>query len=228
MYYNHVELELKAFGLKQVNEEGSRYYQTEDGSKYPSVTTVLSEYSRQGIAEWRAKVGAEVANKKTAAASGRGTRIHKYCEDYLKNLDPNIKNPLDFEMFTSMMPELQRINNIYAQEHQMYSDYLRMAGTVDCIAEFDGKLAVIDFKTASKPKKEEWIQNYFMQCSAYAIMFEERYGIPISKTVVIIGVDDEPPQVFVSKRDKYVDKLLEYRDIHEKGNKWQTSTSLVT
>lgn len=217
MYYNHVRPDLKKVNIKQVNEDGTRYYLTEDGSKYPSVTTVLSEYSRQGIAEWRAKVGAEAANKKTAAASGRGTRIHKYCEDYINNLDPNIKNPFDFEMFTSMMPALHRIQNVHAQEHGMYSNYLRMAGTVDCIGEFDGRLSIIDFKTASKPKKQDWIQNYFMQCTAYAIMYEELYQTPIDKIVVIIGVDNEEPQVFVEKRDNWVEQLIKYRDLHEKG-----------
>ena len=215
MFFNHVRPDLKKVILEQVNENGTRYYVTPEGNKYPSVTTVLSEHSRQAIAEWRAKVGEEQANKVSAQASGRGTRIHKLCEDYIDNKDIQYKNPLDRAMFESMIPILRRINNVHCQEHRMYSDHLRMAGTVDCIGEFDGKLSVIDFKTASKAKKPDWIKNYFMQCSAYAIMYEELYGEPINRTVVIIGVDDDYPQVFVQTRDDYVDKLLYYRDFYE-------------
>ena len=218
MKYNHVRPDIKKFELKQVNESGTRYYQTADGNKFPSVTTVLAEYSRQGIQEWRARVGEEVANKKSAQASGRGTRIHKLCEDYINNLEIGDVMPYDAAMFNSMKPELHRINNVHVQEHRMYSNHLRMAGTVDCIAEFDGKLSIIDFKTASKPKNPAWIENYFMQCSAYAVMYEELYNEPISKIVLIIGVDDDDPQVFVEKRDNWVSRLIEYRDLHERKN----------
>ena len=201
--------------LEQVNENGTRYYVTPEGNKYPSVTTVLSEHSRQSIAEWRAKVGEEEANRVSVKASGRGTRIHKYCEDYINNETFTIPNIFDREMFESMKPELHRINNVHAQEHRMFSNYLRMAGTVDCIGEHDGRLSIIDFKTATKPKRPEWIKNYFMQCCAYAIMYEELYKEPIQKLVVIIGVDNNEPQVFVEKRDNWVEQLLYYRDFNE-------------
>jgi genome maintenance exonuclease 1 len=216
--FNHVKLDVKEPKLTQVNENGTRYYVTPEGNKYPSVTTVLSEYSRKFIQEWRERVGNEVANKISNQASTRGTRFHKLCEDYLKNLPLDFKNPLDIECFNTFKPVLNRINNIYAQEHRMYSNHLRMAGTVDCIAEFDGKLSVIDFKTASRAKERLSIENYFMQCSAYAIMFEELYGIPVSQTVVLISVDDHEPQCFVQKRDTYVESLLAYRNLHEEKN----------
>ena len=98
----------------------------------------------------------------------------------------------------------------------MYSDHLRIAGTVDCVAEFDGKISVIDFKSASKPKDKSYIENYFMQCSAYAIMFEEIFRIPVSQIVIAIAVEEEDPQIFVEKRDNYVKRLLYYRDLYEK------------
>jgi genome maintenance exonuclease 1 len=110
---------------------------------------------------------------------------------------------------------LDRINNIHAQEIALYSDHLRLAGRVDCIAEFDGKLSVIDFKTSGKPKKKEWITNYFAQAAAYAIMYEERTGTPINRSVILIAVEDEEPQIFIESRDNYVKDLLHARDLYE-------------
>lgn len=202
--------------LKQINESGTRYYETQAGNKYPSVTTVLSEYGRKGIMAWRAKVGEEEAKKITTRASIRGTAIHKHCEDYINNTPPVIKTPDQVELFNTLKPYLHRINNVYAQELRMYSDHLRMAGTVDCIAEFDGVLTVIDFKTAKKLKEKDYIENYFMQCSAYAVMFEERFGIPINRTAVLIAVEENTPQLFQEKRDTYINKLIYYRDLYEK------------
>ena len=216
MNFNHVALDKEIPKLTQVNENGTRYYVTMEGNKYPSITTVLSAYNQKAIYEWRQRVGEEEANRISKQASGRGTRIHTLCENYLNNEKPEFKNPLDIEMFDSFKPVLHRINNIYAQEIRMYSDHLRIAGTVDCVAEFDGKLSVIDFKTARKPKREEDIENYFMQATAYAIMFEERFGIPVGRTVIAIAVDDETPQVFVNRRDDYVERLLYYRDLYER------------
>lgn len=214
--FNHVDINQEIPKLKQVNENGTRYYVTPEGKKYPSVTTVLAEYNRKEIYEWRQRVGEEKANKISRQASVRGTSIHKLCEDYLNNKALDIKAPDKLEMFRSFTPLLNRINNIHAQEIRMYSDHLRMAGTVDCIAEFDGKLTVIDFKTSSRLKDKLKIENYFMQCSAYAIMFEERFDIPISRTAVLIAVDGHEPQLFLEKRDNYVEKLIHYRDLYER------------
>ena len=215
MKFKHVALEQVVPTLKQVNENGTRYYVTPEGYKYPSITTVLSEYNRKQIYEWRQRVGEEQANLISRQASSRGTRIHKLCEDYLNNEEPKFKTPLDTELFHSILPELARINNIHAQELRMYSDHLRIAGTVDCIGEHDGRISVIDFKTAKRQKRREDIENYFMQAAAYAIMFEERIGIPIQKLVILIAVDDSSPQVFIEKRDNFVESLLYYRDLYE-------------
>lgn len=216
MTFNHVALDKEIPKLTQVNENGTRYYVTMEGNKYPSITTVLSAYNQKAIYEWRQRVGEEEANRISKQASGRGTRIHTLCESYLNNEKPEFKNPIDIEMFDSFKPVLHRINNIYAQEIKMYSNHLRIAGTVDCVAEFDGKLSVIDFKTARKAKNPNDIENYFMQATAYAIMFEECFSIPIGRTVIAIAVDDEEPQVFINRRDDYVEKLLYYRDMYER------------
>ena len=216
MHFNHVKLDREVPKLQQVNENGTRYYVTPEGNKYPSITTVLSAYNQKAIFEWRQRVGEEEANRVSKQASSRGTRIHTLCEHYIDNKVPEFKTPYDKELFNSFKPVLHRINNVYAQEIRMYSDHLRIAGTVDCVAEFDGKLSVIDFKTARKAKREEDIENYFMQATAYAIMFEERFGIPVSRTVVAIAVDEEEPQVFINKRDSYIKPLFYFRDLYER------------
>jgi genome maintenance exonuclease 1 len=144
-------------------------------------------HSAKGIAEWRKRVGNEEANKISGRASARGTRIHSLCEAYLRNeqCEPDI---FDKELFGSISQWLEDIDNIHALEDPLYSDYLEVAGTVDCIGEFQGKLSVIDFKTSSKPKDRDDIHNYFMQTAAYAVAFEERTGIPIGRLVIIKNV----------------------------------------
>lgn len=219
MQFQHVKLDREVPKLQQINEEGTRYYVTPEGNKYPSITTVLSAYNRKAIFDWRKRVGEEEANRISRTASSRGTRIHTLCERYLNNEQPDFKTPLDKEMFVRFKHVLHRINNIHVQETKMYSDHLRIAGTVDCIGEFDNKLSVIDFKTSSKLKYKDNIQNYFMQASAYAIMFEERFKIPVSQTVIAIAVEDEEPQVFIEKRDTYVKDLLYYRDLYESNSR---------
>ena len=216
MKYNHVKLDREVPKLKQLNENGVRHYVTPEGNKYPSITTVLSEYNRKAIFEWRERVGAEEANKVSGKASNRGTKLHKACEDYINNLVPVFKTPFEQDLFKRFKPILHRIDNVYAQELRMYSDHLRIAGTVDCVGEFDGKLSVIDFKTSTKQKESSYIENYFMQCSAYAIMFEEQFGIPVAQTVVAIAIEDDEPQVFVEKRDTHVKRLLYFRDLYER------------
>lgn len=201
--------------LDQVNTDTGRYYKTPAGVLYPSVTTVTGLFGAKAIQQWRARVGDEEANRISSQASTRGTRIHQLCEDYLNNddIDPSKYTLYDAENFKALKPELDaNIDNIHLQEVRLYSDYLKMAGTVDCVAEWKGKLAIIDFKTAKKAKNREYILNYFCQASAYAIMYEERYNIPVSRIVILISVDGEPPQVFEDYRNNYVKPLIEVRE----------------
>lgn len=217
--FNHVK-ELADFAQDKTAPDGSRKYFTESGAAYPSVTTVLSVLSRDSIREWRQRVGAEEANKISRQASTRGTKIHLLCEDILNNkeIDTNNMSLLDKEMFNKFRPLLDRIDNIHGQEIALFSDHLRLAGRVDCIAEFDGKLSIIDFKTSKKPKRKEWIETYFAQAAGYAIMYEERTGIPINRSAILIAVEGDEPQVFVETRDNYVNILLNARDIWESEN----------
>jgi genome maintenance exonuclease 1 len=188
---------------RTTNLDGSRLYETPSGFAYPSVTTVTGLHTAKGIAEWRKRVGNEEANRISSKASARGTRIHQYCEDYLRG---NIfeADMFDLEMFNSIKPLLDQIDNIHCLETPLWSDFLQVAGTVDCIAEFQGKLSVIDFKTSSKPKDRDDIHNYFMQTSAYAVAFEERTGIPVGRMVIIMAVDNDDPRWFIEKRDNWI------------------------
>ena len=217
--FTHVK-ELQDFAHDKTVPGVGRKYFTETGAAYPSVTTVLGVLSRDSIKEWRKRVGAETANKISRQASTRGTKIHTLCEDILNNKEVNYDNLtlIDQEMFNNFRPLLDRIDNIHGQEVALYSDHLRMAGRVDCIAEFDGKLSIIDFKTSKKPKRKEWIENYFAQAAAYAIMYEERTGTPINRCAILIAVEGEEPQVFVETRDNYVKLLFEAREIWESEN----------
>lgn len=184
---------------------------------YPSVTTITGLYNKKEILEWRQRVGEQEANRISTKASGRGTRVHKICEDYMNNDFHSLRYMPDaLAMFQSIRPILdEHVNNIHAIEATLYSDHLRVAGTVDCIAEYDGKLSIIDFKTSSKPKTEDKIVNYFMQCSAYAVAYEEFTGIPVSRLAVIFAVDSDHPQVFIKKRDDYINLFKHYRKLFD-------------
>lgn len=215
--FKHVE-KFEFPQLVRENFEGKRVYKTESGDRFPSVTTVLGHKSKPAIKAWRKRVGAETANKISRQASVRGTKIHSLCEDYVNNDDLNFDKLsfVEVDMFNQMKPLIDRIDNIHCVEQFLYSEHLRLAGQADCIAEFDGRLSIIDFKTSAKPKSKSYIKNYFAQCAAYAIMFEERTGIPIDTSVIIIGVQADESQLFVEKRDNYTDYLLECRDLYEK------------
>jgi genome maintenance exonuclease 1 len=189
--------------LERITTPEVRLYKTPSGKSYPSVTSVTGLHTAKGIAEWRKRVGAEEANRISSKASARGTRIHQYCEDYLRGKIFEA-DMFDLEMFNSIKFLLDSIDNIHALETPLYSDHLQVAGTVDCIAEFQGKLSVIDFKTSSKPKDRDDIYNYFMQCAAYSVAFEERTGIPIGRLVIIMAVDNDDPRWFIEKRDNWI------------------------
>ena len=184
-----------------------RFYVTPDGNKYPSITTALGGRAKEGIMAWRKRVGEDVANNIMRTAAKRGTAVHELCENYLNNEELGNQEVLPLAMFTLLKPELDNINNIVMQEGGLYSDRWGIAGRVDCIADYDGKLTVIDFKTSTKEKKEEWIENYFIQCTAYCEMFEERYGRAIDQIAVLIVCEDGGVQTFVKDKKDYLPLL---------------------
>jgi len=207
--------------LATENLHGKRHYVTPDGLKFPSVTSVTSLAIRDGIKKWRERVGEKEANKISSMAARRGTKVHKLCEDYLNNveLDYGAIEPINHFLFRQIKPVLDtRLTEVYGLEVPLYSNWLRVAGRVDLVGMYDGKVSIIDFKTASKRKRRDWITNYFMQESAYAVMFEEMTEIPVSQLVTIIAVESDEPQVFVEKRDDHINDFIKLRD------QWESET----
>ena len=199
--------------LKAKNVDGKRFYEDQETKKiYPSITSVLSIRQKEGLIKWRKSVGEEVANHVMIQAANRGTAVHNMVEDYLNNVDLEQvdkykKQFLPRMMFNVLKPELSKINNIRLQEAQMFSTDYTVAGRVDCIAEYDGVLSIIDFKTSTKEKKEEWIENYFIQGSAYCEMYEERFDQPIDRVVILIVTEDGGIQTFTKRKDDYLPLL---------------------
>jgi hypothetical protein len=204
----------------QTFPDGKRYYVTPNGKKLPSVTTVIGAKKKESIMKWRQRVGEEVANKISRQATSRGTNMHTLCEYYLNNepKPPGVVMPDAKEMFISVKPHLNKINNIHYQEVGLWSEQLGLAGRVDCIAEYEGVLSVIDFKTSKKIKKKEDIDDYFAQCVAYACMYEELVGIGIEQIVVIMAVENSEPLVFVEKTENYLNTLFEFIKYYKEKN----------
>jgi ATP-dependent exoDNAse (exonuclease V) beta subunit len=211
--FNYVELPELQFELKQINSETGRRYTTPGGNSYPSITTVLSHSTdKTFLIEWRKRVGEEEANRIVKKSSSRGTKLHLVCEKYLlnelndfkiKTMMPDIK-----DFFLQLKPYIdENVGNVYGLEQPLYSDRLKISGTTDCIAEWNGKLSIIDYKNSRRIKEEEHIQNYFIQCSAYAEMFEDVTKRPIEQIVVAIANEDGKPQIFVREKQKYLNAL---------------------
>jgi ATP-dependent exoDNAse (exonuclease V) beta subunit len=213
--FEFVKLESLAFDLNAETSESGRVYATPTGEKYPSITTVLSSFNKKALFEWRKRVGEEEANRIAAKASRRGTKLHTVCENYLLGELTGMKMqtmmPDTKELFMQLQPAIDaNVGKVYGLEQALYSHKLRLAGRCDCIAEWDGKLSIIDYKSASREKSEDGILNYFMQCSAYAEMFEEVTGMPIDQIVVAIAVEGGQPQIFRKSKAAYIEPLNEY------------------
>ena len=223
MTFKFVDVELEPLEVEPVNKDGVRFYKLPKTDKYyPSVTSITSFKNAKFFKEWRTKIGEDEANRITARATQRGTAFHSIAEDYI-NGEPDLdkyldNNPLSVRMFQSAKDTLNRIDNIHCLESFLYSHYLGLAGRVDCIAEFDGELAVIDFKTSTKEKKEEHIENYFVQETAYAAMFLERTGIEVKKIVTLIATEEGSIQIFQKHNlDDYLQLLKSYIEEFVRG-----------
>lgn len=202
--------------LSTTYTDGKRYYATPEGV-YPSITSILSLKKQKFIYEWRKRVGEEEATKITTKATRRGTGMHKIVEDYLQNKDDFMSKamPNTIAMFKSIQTIIDsNIDIVHGIEVPLWSSLLQVAGQCDCVAEWDGKLSIVDWKTSSKVKKEEWIEDYFLQGTAYAIMYQERTGIPIKNVVIVIAVEDNEPQIFNVNPIRYVPLLKESIDTY--------------
>ena len=218
-YYTHKPTKLTELTTQTVNFK--RFYETPDGKLYPSITTVLSTRNKKGLFEWRKRVGDEVANYVARTSAARGTAVHHMCEDYLNNFPTewpdkwkeHEKKFLPFCLFKQLENKvLQKIDNIRSQECALFSNKYKVAGRVDCIAEYDGKLSIIDFKTSTKERNDEWNENYYIQASAYAEMFEEQTGTPIEQIVILVVTEDGAVQEFVKEKYDYIPLLVESID----------------
>jgi hypothetical protein len=216
--YEHIEIP-KIPKLSRQNIAGDRHYVSDTGSSYPSITTVLSIRDKGGIYAWRKRVGNEEANRITKRATTRGTQFHSLMEQYFLNQITDVeefrsnamaKNPGVWYLFLEAIHELEeKIGKIYCIEDYLYSDEYGVAGAVDMIAEWDGVISVIDFKTSNSAKKEEWIENYFIQGTGYAKMFTERTGILCEQLIIFVVPDDGIPQTFTKRVDDYTELLKE-------------------
>ena len=211
--------------IKRVQVDGKRHYQLADGEcvPYPSVTTILSgcKKAKKALHEWRKRVGAETANKISRQATERGTSVHQLIEDYCQNKESTGKiMPNAADMFSRLRNVAnESIDNIKLVEGLMYSEYLRAAGTVDMVAEFNGKLSVIDWKTSTRRKTRSRCYNYFKQEAAYAVMYEEMTGQPITQLVTVVTDQEGGSQVFIEHRDEWIGEFLELRDQYEEENR---------
>ena len=212
--FNHVSVKLPE--LKTTTIDRKRFYITPKEKYYPSITTVLSIRNKKGLMEWRKRVGDEVANYVAGKAASRGTKVHHMCEDYLNNMESDFpdkwekhkKDFLPWCLFGQLKNKaLNNINDIYAQECSLYSDKYKVAGRVDCIAKYNGVLSVIDFKTSTKERSDGWNENYYIQGSAYAEMFNELTGIDINQIVILVVTEDGVVQEFIKNKSDYLDAL---------------------
>jgi len=224
--FNHIGIEIPEVKTKNVNRK--RFYVTPDGL-YPSITTVLNVRKREGLAEWRKRVGEDVANYIARTAATRGTKVHQMCEDFLNNNEVVQDNRefLPWCLFSQLKPVLEsNINNIFAQECGLWSDKYKVAGRVDCIAEYNGVPSIIDFKTSRSERNDEYNESYYIQASAYAEMFEERTGIEINQIVILVVTEDGQVQEFIKEKHEYLPLLVE--TIEQFVSEWEKEDATQT
>ena len=206
--FTHKPIEIPELETKTVNRK--RCYLTPEGKMYPSITTVLQKNKMKGLMEWRQRVGDDVANYIARTAAQRGTKVHHMCEDLINNKEVKREPFLAAALFSQIEKVIKdKVDNVYAQECGLYSDRYMVAGRVDCIAEYDGVLSIIDFKTSRSERNDDWNESYYIQASAYAEMFEERTGTPIQQIVILVVTEDGTVQEFVKKKHEYLPLLVE-------------------
>ena len=214
--FNHVSVNLPKLETQTIDYK--RFYITPEGEAYPSITTVLSIRKKEGLMEWRNRVGEKVANYVAGKAAARGTKVHHMCEDYLNNrhlnwpneFEKHKKNFLPWCLFNQLKERvLDNINNIYILESSLYSDKYKVAGRVDCVSEYNKIPSVIDFKTSTKERTDDWNENFYIQGAAYAEMFYERTGIEIKQIVILVVTEDGTVQEFIKEKEPYLNYLSE-------------------
>jgi len=210
--FEHVDLDLPKLSRETI--DGVRYYSVPDEDellKLVSITSVTSHHNKEIFVKWRKKVGDAEADRITRQATSRGTDTHTLTEAYLYNKELPEVQPLSQMLFKIYKSELNKISRVHSLEGSLYSKELGIAGTVDCIAEYNGELAIIDFKTSKKPKPREWVDHYFVQCMAYGCMLYELTGIAVKKLVIIMACENGESIVYEEyDKKKYIKLLTEY------------------
>ena len=227
--FNFIDLDKSKLPVtKGKKVDGFRFYDI-DGKAYPSITTVLGIQKKKQLQDWRDKIGENVANWEMGRAARRGKATHLLIEQYIKGLTPSERGVLPLGLFRLIKPYVDQIDNIHCLETIMYSKKLTIAGQVDCIGEYNGKLSVIDFKTANKERKEDWIENYFLQTTAYAVMYEELFGKPIEQIVILLAGEDGTVASYVKDKKEYMPMLekaiQEFYKYYEEQNKDKAQAS---
>ena len=219
MEFIHEKIDMGYEKLNRTDAKDGRRYLTLDGNSYPSVTTVLSLIHKDKIMEWRKRVGEEKANQIGTQAANRGTAVHNIIEKYINNEDTSDFMPHVQQSLQNLKPLIDKhVTKVFATECPLYSDHLKLAGTCDCIAEWDGVPTILDWKTSRRPKKKTDIPNYFMQLAAYAVMWEERTGMPCNNTRIVMDVDNFHPVMYKETRDDWIDEMIKWRDIYNNRN----------
>jgi genome maintenance exonuclease 1 len=210
--FNTIGLPKEPVQLTRRMKGTQRWYTTPEGNEYPSVTTVLGHGDKPWLENWRNMLGDKKAQRETERCAERGTAVHEMAEAYLKNDENPTKGYRadHAKLFNQIKLRLNKIDNILAQEVALYSDSLKLAGTVDCVAEYEGQLSIIDFKTSNNNKDVDMVNDYFLQCTAYSIAFMEMYDIMIDDIVVLIAVEKGMmPMVYKKKIDEFVEPLTQ-------------------
>ena len=207
MKFNFIDIDKSVLPTAKGKRQGKYRFYDINGTNYPSVTSILGVRKKVELQQWRDKIGENVANWEMGRAARRGTATHNLIENYIKGEPLEEKSVLPLGLFKLMKPYIDQITNIHCLETVLYTSKYRLAGQVDCIAEYNGKLSVIDFKTANKERKEEWIDNYFLQCTAYGLMYEELFKKEIDQIVVIIGGEDGSIATYIKEKKDYIKKL---------------------
>tara|TARA_A200000159_G_scaffold152719_1_gene163928 strand:- start:1010 stop:1735 length:726 start_codon:yes stop_codon:yes gene_type:complete len=210
-HFTHRPVSVPELDTKTVDRK--RFYLTPEGKMYPSITTVLGKRKMQGLMEWRKRVGDDVANYIARTAAQRGTKVHHMCEDLINNKEVSREPFLAAALFSQIEKVIkEKVDNVYSQECGLYSDKYMVAGRVDCIAEYDGVLSIIDFKTSRSERNDDWNESYYIQASAYAEMFEERTGHAINQIVILVVTEDGVVQEFIKDKKDYLGMLVEAVD----------------
>ncbi|HJJ21045.1 MAG: PD-(D/E)XK nuclease family protein [Crenarchaeota archaeon] len=219
-YYNHIPINFRQAVL--IKKDNAHFYQTPTGETYPSITTILQETisreKKENLQNWKEQERA--ANYITEEAAIIGTETHKLIENHINEVRQTDEvRLLSVAHFNNLIPFLQKINDVYGTELRMYSHVMKLAGTSDCIANYDGELSIIDYKTKRSNQKEEWITDYFIQGTAYAQMFKELTGIEPKQVVILVSSEKNSRMEFVKNTEDYKDlltqRLNQYYDVLE-------------